>query len=362
MDDTLLVGIIGGYGAVGSAAAHWLAAEGGFRLRVGGRNAQAAWAFARRLGPMAQAGAVDVMDDQRLRHFCRGCWTVLDCTGPAGLLGPRVQQAALVVGSDYVAPRGRVGPCPPGRQTVVFSAGLAPGLSGLLPKVLAEGLIEASAFSGYAGGLGPLSRSYAVDRVLGHPDSTPGAIWRGNRITHHALRTDTAFQLPSAARPVTGHPCLTEELHRQAHVLPLDEARWYEVFDGSLLPAAVDRLRDDPPRADDAYRLDAAAAELVRASVLDATDRAPYHVVHGVLDGRAADGSPVRRSILVRGANRAQLTGAIAAMATSAVTRRRIPPGTHDAADVLPPREVIDRLRRLPGTTVAFGTRSSAGL
>lgn len=38
--ETPLIGILGGYGAVGAAAARVLAAEGGFRLRIGGRDSE----------------------------------------------------------------------------------------------------------------------------------------------------------------------------------------------------------------------------------------------------------------------------------------------------------------------------------
>ncbi len=50
-----MIGILGGYGNVGAAAARILAAEGGYRLRIGGRSAAAAWRIARPHGARAPA-------------------------------------------------------------------------------------------------------------------------------------------------------------------------------------------------------------------------------------------------------------------------------------------------------------------
>uniref|UniRef100_UPI0004CC23E1 saccharopine dehydrogenase NADP-binding domain-containing protein n=1 Tax=Streptomyces exfoliatus TaxID=1905 RepID=UPI0004CC23E1 len=90
-----LIGIIGGYGAVGRSAARSLAAQGRFRLRLGGREGGAARPCAPRLAAPAEAMAVDAGDARSLGRFSQGCRTVLNCAGPAYLLADRARRAAL---------------------------------------------------------------------------------------------------------------------------------------------------------------------------------------------------------------------------------------------------------------------------
>src|SRR5919108_349874 len=126
----------------------------------------------------AYAGDVTLVtppDDASLARFCDGCRVVLDCTGPSFRVLDRVARAALRAGADYV---GAGGDEPayealartrlrPGR-TAVVSAGMMPGLSGLLPRSLAavadldgapEGLLA------YAGGGSPITPPAAADHL-----------------------------------------------------------------------------------------------------------------------------------------------------------------------------------------------------
>lgn len=350
-----LVGVIGGYGAVGAVAARCLAAEGGVRLRVGGRDAAAAARCASRLAVPAEPAVVDATDGDGLARFSRGCAVVLNCAGPAYELSGLPRHAAATAGADYVdvmdgsAP----GPGPAGERTAVLSAGMSPGLSGLLPRLLVGGAVRPVRFTGYYVGLGTFTHTGAVDYLLSmrRGYGTPLAQWRGGRVERGALSPVEACRLPALPHPVTAYPYLTEELVHQARVLGLAEARWYNAFDGHHLLDALSRHQAAGARAGD---VDAEAAAVVRASALDALGRTPYHLLWGVLDGRDRAGAPVRRTALVRGEDGSALTGVVGAVAAREVLLGRVPAGAHLAADVLPAGAVAAALRaHLPGTVVS---------
>ncbi|WP_449065129.1 saccharopine dehydrogenase NADP-binding domain-containing protein, partial [Planomonospora algeriensis] len=98
-----MIGIVGGYGAVGGAAARLLADRG---VRVGGRDLEAARRFVdEELGGRGEARRVDAYDEAALAAFCRGCRVVVNCAGPSYLLLDRVARAAFRAGADYVDAR-----------------------------------------------------------------------------------------------------------------------------------------------------------------------------------------------------------------------------------------------------------------
>ncbi|SPE99884.1 saccharopine dehydrogenase NADP-binding domain-containing protein [Streptomyces sp. MA5143a] len=354
-----LIGILGGYGAVGAAAARALAAEGEFRLRIGGRNSEAAARCAAALGGPAEVREVDARSDASLERFAQGCDVLLHCAGPAYELAGRPRRAAAAAGADYVDVMDGCGPgpAPAGERTAILSAGLAPGLSGLLPRLLADEWHPqgAARFTGYYVSLGAFTRTGAIDYLLSldRGYGTPRAQWRDGRVVHGALRGVEERVVAGVPHPVTAYPYLTQELVGQARALGLAEARWYNAFDGSHLLAALNRYRVGDDRAGD---LEAQADGVVRASTLDALGRSPYHVLCGVLEFSGPDGAPVRRWAVIRGEDGSAMTGVVGAVAAREVARGRVPRGVHRAAQLLSARGVLDALRRhLPGTVVTLG-------
>ncbi|MEU1213311.1 saccharopine dehydrogenase NADP-binding domain-containing protein [Streptomyces sp. NPDC005791] len=359
-----LIGVLGGYGAVGAAAARALAAEGEFRLRIGGRDPEAAARCAAALGGPADARAVDARSERSLERFAHGCDVVLNCAGPAYELAGRPRRAAAAAGADYVDVMDGCGPgpAPAGERTSVLSAGLSPGLSGLLPRILVDERVPpgTARFTGYYVSLGAFTRTAAMDYLLSldRGYGTPRAQWRDGHVVHGVLRGEQERVVAGVTHPVTVHPFLTQELVSQARVLALAEARWYNAFDGRHLLDALNRHRAGDGRAGS---LDAQAAAVVRASTLDALGRTPYHVLCGVLRFPGPDGAQVRRTAVIRGEDGSAMTGVVGAVAAREVARGLVPLGVHRAAQLLPPRTVLDALRRhLRGTVVTVSGEGAA--
>ncbi|MFI9804297.1 saccharopine dehydrogenase NADP-binding domain-containing protein [Streptomyces sp. NPDC052301] len=351
-----LIGVLGGYGAVGAAAARCLAAEG-FRLRIGGRDRAAAERCATCLGGPAEARRVDARDEAELEGFARGCDVLLHCAGPAYELGAGPRRAAAAAGTAYVDVMDGAGPAPapPGECTAVLSAGLSPGLSGLLPRLLTDGrpLSAGARFTGHHVMLGAFTRTGALDYLLSleREYGTPRAEWRRGRVVPSALPGAARHTVPGVPHPVTAYPYLPRELADVASASGLAEARWYNAFDGHHLLDTLNRHRsgDAGPAG-----LEARVADVVRASGLDAFGRTPYHLLWGVLEPLSPGAGGVRRTVLVRGTDGSAMTGVIGALAAAEVARHRIPPGAHQAATVLAPQQALAALRHhLPDTVCA---------
>lgn len=312
-----MIGVIGGYGAVGEHAVRMLSDAG--PLKIGSRNADP---------------SIDVRDPQSLARFVAGCSMVVNCAGPSHELSLRVAEAAFQAGADYVDAgdivldnvdtRGR---------RAVFSAGALPGLSGLLPRWMASKVGDAQRLTAYFGVFDRFTPTGAQDYLQGvlSPRNRPLGAWRTGP---SSVVRQPRVALPLFADEVAAFPYLDEECVLLARDLGLVEGTWYSVVAGRHLETALDRARGLP--------LAEASSELCRASALDVAGRTPYVTFLVELDGHTC---------VVRAEGISELTGTVTGLAALAVLRGEVPAGAHRAAKVLDPALILHF-----GPTVLDGT------
>jgi hypothetical protein len=340
-----VIGVLGGYGAVGAEAAKQLHAWGIGPLRLGGRDLAAARRCAAELAErpargrtgsherptVVEARAVDLDDAASLTAFARGCDVIVDCTGRTAHASPETDA--------HLVSAGGVRPAPRGDRSAVFAAGAVPGLSGLLPRWLAaQGFDTVGELTAYTAVLDRFTPSGAADFLSGVLDGSnePLAAWRAGGRRSGALTRRVSIRLPYVPREVSAYPFLDGEGEQLAKDLSLIDGSWYTVQDGAYLSAALDIART----AD----RESAIAGLCRASALDVAGRTPYVTYLVQLDGTAA-GLGITRTAVLRGSGIAELTGAVTAAATVAVLQGEVADGSQDAATALDPVRTVDRLR-----------------
>jgi len=324
-----MIGIIGGYGAVGGAAARLLAPHG---VRVGGRDLGAARRLVdEKLGGRGEAWRVDAYDEADLARFCRGCRVVVNCAGPSYLLLDRVARAAFLAGADYVDAAGdgpafaRLAETGTGGATAVLSAGMLPGLTGLLPRHLVRCSGDGPhRLDVYTGGLDRLTPAAAGDVLLASRGDHGEALaaWRGGGTVSRALTPAYGVDLPYFHGPVTAYPYLGTEAVRVAGELGLEEARWYNVLTGDRVLAATTAA--------------VSATDLMRVAELELAGRTPYYVLLFQLSGPEST-----RTMVLRVDDSYELTAAVVAHAAAAVLGGDVEAGLHYADGVLDPVKVL---------------------
>ncbi|MGR4972573.1 saccharopine dehydrogenase NADP-binding domain-containing protein [Pseudomonas sp. LARHCG127] len=342
----MLIGVLGASGDVGLASARALLSLGVNELRLGGRDARNG---ARCLASLQQQWpdarlhwtAVDFNDAAALAGFAHGCDVMLNCAGPSWRLEDRAARAALQTDAHYVDAAGEVAlePSQWHNRCAVLGAGLQPGLTGLLPRWLAQ-----QAFSGVQGltsyfGLRDQFTAVAADDFLqGAVDGTsePLAAWRNGRCSR-ALRRSRDVLLPCFPGQVHLLPYLNREGECLAMDLRLDVGHWFNVITDGHVLKTLD-LAHSLPRAD-------AVQRLCEASRLDLSGQAPFVTLLLQLDG-VWDGQARTRSLVLSGTGNASLTGAMAAATVVSVANGEISTGCHYAAQVLPPAASLERLQR----------------
>ncbi|MGP3955764.1 saccharopine dehydrogenase NADP-binding domain-containing protein [Nonomuraea sp. 3N208] len=349
-----MIGLLGATGAVGRTAAQRIAAYDLGPLRVGGRNLTSATALAASLAAPAQAIRVDLNDPAELAAFCEGCRIVVNCAGPTYQVLDTVARAAFAAGADYVDIGGELAAKDAltsgdvaGDQTAVFSAGVMPGLSGLLPRLLAKErpLRRLDVYVGGAAVFTPLS---AVDALLtrGPKFGVPMAAWRDGRVVPNTLTPLHQVRLPGFPVPVHAWPYLTTEAQTLAADTGAHEVRSYNVFVSNRLPEALAAVWAD---ADDTgpAALAPHADTVVRASLQDNADFGAFYVM--LFTARPGpDGLPGPTRVLITAVDSYALSGVVMALATRAVLSGSVPPGVHLAAEVLDPDATAAALRDDP--------------
>lgn len=349
--------VLGGYGAVGAAALRTVAERRpGATVRIGGRHEARAAALLGELGLRGETRPVDVHDGGSLAAFCQDARLVLNCAGPSYQILDRVAWAALAAGAAYVDPGGdepvfealhRPGTF---TGTAVLTAGMQPGLTGLLPRHLARSMSHPRALTAYVGTMDRLTPAGAADYLLslgGSYGEAQAAIRNGIRVERE-LEPRSGIEPPYAGRRLDAYPYLSFEAEQVAAECGLSDVDWFTVFEGGAhMMSCLSRLQGAMRGESDLTR---AAGELTRAAALDLFGKEPFQLMLFEVTG-SHEGEPAARGLALRGNDTYVLTGLVAALAALDVLDGRIGPGIHFAATELDSGAVLDTLRACPAVT-----------
>lgn len=355
------IGVLGGYGAVGSAVVRRLHESTAALLLVAGRDLGRAEKLVRSLdanGALAEPVAVDLADPAALDRLAARCDLLVNCAGPSYRVLDTVARAALRNGADYVDAAGddptflRLTTDGGAREwqaagrVALLSAGALPGLSGLLPRHLATTVGRASRLDAYLGGVAPLSPAAAGDVLLsrGPEHGTPGAGWRDGVVRERSLEPRRRLSLAAFPRPVDAFPFLATEAVRLARALQIGEVNWYTAFGGGRLPEqlALSWALDD---TDTSEVVNAAAEDVRRHGTW-------YGQEFHLWDGNDAETPP--RVLSLACEDSYELSGFLATAAATAVLAGETPAGVHFAADVLIPTEIFQALAVDPAAMISL--------
>lgn len=340
MNKAPLVGIIGCNGAVGQQVIALLASQ--VSVRAGGRT--------RPVAPLQNVTyrRVDLFDDAALRLFCEGCTVVINCAAPGSATGDRVACAAAAQGADYLDPGGDdhlhallLNKTLPARR-YVLSAGMLPGLSGLMLRLAASCFDQLDEAQGFALSCEPFSSGAAADFLasLSNGYGVAGVVLRQGQL--HPLAGGEAMLLPLARRRARAFPFMTQEWLRTGATCGAGNLSWHNLF-------ADDELTEWFGQRD---RHDACAAETLVALSVRAFSGQPSQHLLAVEARGTRRGNMQRCAWVIENGSGAQLTAAVTAFAAHQLLTGSIAPGLHFAADVLSPEETLGFIRRqLPDCT-----------
>ncbi|WP_415717921.1 saccharopine dehydrogenase NADP-binding domain-containing protein [Maridesulfovibrio sp.] len=290
------IGILGGYGKVGSVAANHLAKIDGVELLIAGRNEGAALnaaielegSYADESGKSFQGIGVDVNDPAALDAFCGQCDVVLNCTGPTALIGDVVARTAILNEAHFVDPGGYDyvldqlkdlrDKAAEKSLKICLAAGIVPGISALLPALAAAEFTEVHSMDCYFAGEDSWSYGSAYDMTCGMHELSqlgPCMICKGEE--QKLPFPERFIHVPTLPEPMgksLAQPFYTKEFQRVCKGIDADESRCFWVNTGPAFFLALGAVR-----LFKLYRsgsqIERSAKLLCRASAMDGKRRPP---------------------------------------------------------------------------------------
>jgi hypothetical protein len=350
-----VIGLLGGSGTVGRTAALRMSAAGLGSLRIGGRNLDTAAAVAEECAGEAEPVRLDLADESDLEEFCSGCSVVVNCAGPSYLVLDSVARTAFSVGADYVDIGGElpaadalraVGPA--SDRTAIFSAGAMPGLSGLLPRLIAQDR-PLRRLETYVGGVARFTELSAADGLLtrGERFGETMASMQDGQIASNSVSPLRDVSLPGFPRPVHAWPYLTTEAQSLGGIPGVAEVRAYNVFASDRLTRAMTQAWAQLPDSPEHAELAPFIPSIVDATIADEDEFGSFYTM--LFTGRPARGHGRGTSrVVLRAEDSYGLSGSVVALAVEHILRGRVLSGIHLAAEALDPSYTVERLREDP--------------
>lgn len=335
-----MIGILGGYGKVGLQAVRVFDNWGKSPLRIGGRNLETARNHLTGEFNDAEWVEVDIENDDSLKNFITDCELIVNCAGPSHRLTSRVAQMCLSHGCHHID-AGFIKDIEsmqvPSRSTAVFySAGAVPGLSGLLPRWLADSFDTVDHLAAYTGGLDRFTPSGAEDYLFGIFDEAENSL--NDAGSSPGLKKRSGVSLPFFPRKVNLQPYVDAETKLVSKRLSLRNEEWYLAVDGEQMSAAMEGISAQ-------FYTDATGAvkRLCLATGLDAAGRQTYLNFLVQIKG-IRHGNPLTRTLVLQTKGASVVTGSVAAVTGIALLEGKLPFNAGPVASIPEPDTVITRL------------------
>lgn len=293
--------------------------------------------------PNVEYHCFDLSDDRALRAFCRDADLIINCAAPGHLIGDSVARVAIEHGIDYLDPGGDdtlyaavkgkiVGP---GR--CIVSAGMLPGLSGLLPRLLMSGMTRITDIQGYMLSSEPFSHGGAADFLASFSSNYGLAGLSLQQGTLQPCQVVNNCRLPLARSAAQALPFITSEWQRLAADYAIPQARWFNLFVPGEMTQWLNTRRSNNDMESD-------VEQLMALSLADCTGRPSEHVMAVEVSGEIA-GKPLTRTRVVKVRYGSELTAAVTAYCAQLCLTQQLPSGLHYAAEILPPDETLKELQ-----------------
>jgi hypothetical protein len=338
--------LLGATGAVGASCLDVLARRGDVSVLIAGRDEARLRERAVAARADVEIARLDATDTSAVTAAVKHRDVVINCAGPSYRLSAAVAAAAIAARVPYVDPGGdhalldqltAAGTSVP----VVLQAGVQPGLSGLLLRVLASHR-SIDGVTAWCGGLQHLTTASVLEYLASLRDthSHPGvALCDGTirRVGHGQCKPAPAQYFPDS---VTARPHLDAETVAVAAHLGIDNLWWMNVFDGTHTTRSMGLLAVDDDRA--------SLGGVLAASKLDLFGRQPYFAIIC-----SAEASAESTTVAFTCGDSYRVTGACAAFAAGRVAD--MPAGVRPFWSVAEPRAALEFVTEaVPEAKVSF--------
>lgn len=289
-----IIGIIGGAGRVGRECIDYLIKNTSFSLCVGERTKS------KELIAGTTFVQVDVFNEEELANFCKKCFMVINCAGPANLIRELVAMAALKNECHYVDPGGytplfkllseKKEEIDTKKLTFLLAIGILPGLSEIFPIYIANkefDVVNTFEYTSIGRDKWTFPSAYDIAWGVGNIGKGEDPVYyeNGKRIAAKLLSSGKKIDLPKPIGTYTVFPLIRMDLQKYIEKSNISEAHVYVSNWGGWVTLATIIIRLVGLYRSHAM-LKVAARLIMKASKLDMRGKESGFMLHLKMGGK----------------------------------------------------------------------------
>jgi len=334
-----MIGVIGGYGNIGTYTINALLELGEENIKVGGRNRKKS----KLVFPMLPFQNVDVKNEEEIEQFVKDCSIIVNCTGPSARgrsivteVCKRKKMHLVDVGMSEMEFSMKIR-----RETTatfVHGAGASPGFSSLITRWGGEKLGNVRSIEVYMGFLDTFTRTAAEDYMHGVFGSfnLNGKCWRDSKVCISDLCKEKK-NLPYFQTESTIIPFFDTESEYVATNMNISSGKWYTVIDEPSIEECLLKIQKEYFND-----LDAAVDKLCSVTRIATLGRKNYMnlLIQYNTEKQTKD------TVVVLSNGPAELSGYTAAATVLAIKDRELETGEYALAQLKDPNIIIRKLKK----------------
>ncbi|CAI3958839.1 NADP-dependent (Lys9) (PDB:1E5L) [Commensalibacter communis] len=299
---------------------------------------------------MIEITEVDITKKEDIVRFCENCHIIINCIGPSYRILDQIASVALEVGTHYIDPSGDetlynlLVSHENQNTSAILAAGMLPGLSGLLPRDLAENFDEIDQIVGYSGGIDYFSPAGAEEFIvsLSNGFGRGGACIRAGGIKSSPYSPFVSREL-SGVLPFDAYPFISNEFVHICKDLSIKHGDWFNIFFDKHVIDYISVIAMSNNKTE--LVPNEFVEGLIKANALDTVGRTPFQLLAIEIQGKRCGQSCIMSSIIHAGSG-AKLSASVSASAALAICKDDIPIGTYYAANILSPQTTIKDIQQ----------------
>lgn len=345
MTDKKKIGVIGYSGVIGKMVIEYLYPN--YKIRGGCRHLI-------NCNYNIEQLQIDIGEKKSIEKFCTGCDLIINCAGPSFLIKDAIVQCAADKKIPYIDAFGanlleeRIKRTEIDKKTVsVISAGVFPGLSGILLKWLSEKYDELQIVAGYAGGQEHCSWSATMDLLLStkYDFGISNAEYCEGKVIRNSNGNNISTELPGISQKVYLQKFLSSETIRIAKQIKAQSVTWYTVLSNKDIFAKLAEAYSGIIHEQDMDKISNIASELSGISSMFADGGKRWYSIIIETSGIIA-GEFLKKRLVVQSRNSSMISGMVIGKSAEKILKNNYKPGIYWADEILEGDEILEELHK----------------
>lgn len=229
-----MIGILGGYGSIGTHCTGASVTLFDDKIKIGGRNEKAAQKLIEKYPGRVEYAYVDITDPASIREFMHGTRLIINCAAPSYYTSRIVAEqtgrshAPYVdagLPEDFSSWQAEFSPM----SAMIFGAGCTPGISGLFLKYILSRNPDSKKLNYYYTAFSHLSYAAAYDYLYGvcnRKENEPFS-WKSGEPSFDIVAQNSDLTLPFVEESLIGQPFFDSEMAYCAKDGGLESGNFY---------------------------------------------------------------------------------------------------------------------------------------